>query len=162
MADKPFPELEELTANLFFHTSIVDALKQLQLLDVALKMYLVDVYWVANKARPAGVSFRLPAKSLEAKPLGQLLVMFRRHSDDVALLKSLKQLETDRKHIAHRALLLNLTASKKKGLLKVRQEETIRAKTIQRLAQSCSKAILAEVKRIRESVPAADRNPEWK
>ena len=84
------------------------ALLDFQYIELALKLYIAEVYAIISSRVEGIVPFKYDWKDVENEPLGRLLDRFSMISSDHQLVKDLRPLQKERNKLAHQAYVLTL------------------------------------------------------
>jgi hypothetical protein len=87
-----------------FFRRVGEALSPYQLLEAFLKIYIARAHLRIQRLVLGKVPFNYPAEEYENAPLERLITVFRRHSDNDALVDRLRRATKSRNYVAHRVI----------------------------------------------------------
>ena len=91
-----------------FKEEVYNALEKCQFVEETLTMCISHAIEIAKLQLSPYFPLEVTGKDLGKTPLGTLVNVFSRISNDTALIKSLRSITTDRNHVAHNSLLFTL------------------------------------------------------
>jgi hypothetical protein len=98
-----------------YRATTLRILGNFQLLEFALKAYIGRCYKIIHSRVGGTILFDYSEKDVEDQPLGRLLGLFAKLNTNTELIARLRKLQTERNHIAHRSLLIAMSAAYDRG-----------------------------------------------
>lgn len=117
-----------------------------QLLEFALKAYIVRCYKVIGASVKGTLHFGYSAADVEAAPLERLLNVFSKLNANRELIDRLNKLKEERNHIAHRSLLVTMGLMYDYGAM---EDKYIEYQFLEDEVTECLSHVIAEQKLIK-------------
>lgn len=118
-----------------------------QLLEFALKIYVGLSYKIIQTRVKGLVHFDYTEDDLDDLPLGRLLNLFKKLNSNAELLGRLKNLQAERNHIAHRALLITMGSLYDSGTV---EDKHIEYLMLEDELTECLQAVNAESRQLKD------------
>jgi hypothetical protein len=91
-----------------FFLMVAYALQGCQLVEQALKLYIAEALELAKQCIGQKIPFKMSGKDYDNLPLGQLIVVFHKLSDDETLVKDLVEFRKKRNRLSHKGITRRL------------------------------------------------------
>jgi hypothetical protein len=123
-----------------YFLKVARSLGACQLVEFELKFYIAQSMEVISKFVDGRIPFKMMGRDYENKPLGELIEIFNKLSDNSALAKKLERFKKERNFVAHKAIAECLDPDG--GLIDSESEEiTERLRKIEKEAAELTEAI---------------------
>ena len=134
--------------NIFFRR-LGEALAPYQLLEEVLKFYIEAAQFRIERLVDGIVPFNYPLSEYENLPLGRLITVFERHSDNKQLIERLRKAVKGRNYIAHRAVAHYMDHREKKPRIAARSSKDL--KKLETQGHDLVEELLKDVKALRQA-----------
>lgn len=88
-----------------FYLRVAHALSGCQLVEQELKLYISEALQLAQKCVSGKLSFTMTGEDFQDAPLGRLIDIFKKLSDNPSLVADLRKFKTERNDLSHKGIV---------------------------------------------------------